>query len=164
MVNYRRVICEVVVLLAVVSINIAAPVPDCPHAYIDQRQNGTENYRLSIDGVVIAVAPAETLLDAASDLSELFSETDLDVFLKPPPPHAPSKPEESKPEESKPEESNLKPESENPNDKPISDVSLESNLPAQKKDASVKKQEKAQRLKNRLANVLIPLLRRTRHH
>lgn len=140
MVNYKRVICEVVVLLAAVSITIAAPAPDCPHPYIDQRQNGTENYRLSIDGVVIAVAPADTLLDAASDLSELFSETDLDVFLKPPSP-----PASSKPEESNPGASNLKPEPENSNDKPLSDVSLDSNLPPQKKDASVKKQEKAQR-------------------
>ena len=140
MVNYKRVVCEVAMLVVVASMAVAAPTPDCPHAHIDQRQNGSENYRLSIDGVVIAVAPAETLLDAASDLGDLFDQSDIEFLLKPPS-ESSSKPDVSKPEESSPE----KPEAEGPIDKPLSDVSLNSDLPAQKKDASIKKQEKAQR-------------------
>ncbi|XP_047528039.1 uncharacterized protein LOC125064831 [Vanessa atalanta] len=148
MVNYKRVVCEVAVLLVVLSVTTAAPAADCTHAHYDQRQNGTENYRLNIDGVVIAVAPAESLLEAASDLSDYFDMTSIDVLLKPSSESPSTKPQES-----------LKPDAE----KPLSDVSLNSDLPAQKKDASVRKQEKAQRLKHRLANAIIPLLRRTRH-
>ncbi|XP_066995815.1 uncharacterized protein [Anabrus simplex] len=38
----------------------SAPVEE--DVLYDQRQNGTENYRVHVDGVVVAVAPAETLL------------------------------------------------------------------------------------------------------
>ncbi|XP_045445894.1 uncharacterized protein LOC123653970 [Melitaea cinxia] len=150
MVNYKRVVCEVALLLALLSLASAAPAPapDCDHAHYDQRQNGTENYRLNIDGVVIAVAPADTLLEAASDLSDYFDQSNLEVLLKPSSEQSSVKPGDSS-----------KPESE----KPLSEVSLNSDLSAQKKDASARKQEKAQRLKHRLANAIIPLLRRTRH-
>ncbi|CAH2086171.1 unnamed protein product [Euphydryas editha] len=150
MVNYKRVVCEVALLLVLLSLTSAAPAPDCDHTHYDQRQNGTENYRLNIDGVVIAVAPAETLLEAASDLSDYFDQATLEQLLKPSSEQSSVKPGDN---------SNNKPESE----KPLSDVSVNSDLSAQKKDASVRKQEKAQRLKHRLANAIIPLLRRTRH-
>lgn len=137
MVNYKRVVCEVALLLALLSLASAAPAPapapDCDHAHYDQRQNGTENYRLNIDGVVIAVAPADTLLEAASDLSDYFDQSSLELLLKPSPEQSSVKPEDSS-----------KPESE----KPLSNVSLNSDLSAQKKDASARKQEKAQRYFN----------------
>nr|XP_003707338.1 PREDICTED: uncharacterized protein LOC100877904 [Megachile rotundata] len=34
--------------------------------HYDQRQNGTENYRIHVDGVVLVVAPVETLLLAGA--------------------------------------------------------------------------------------------------
>lgn len=34
--------------------------------YYDQRQNGTENYRIHVDGVIFVVAPIETLLLAGA--------------------------------------------------------------------------------------------------
>lgn len=137
MVNYKRVVCEVALLLALLSLASAAPAPapapDCDHVHYDQRQNGTENYRLNIDGVVIAVAPADTLLEAASDLSDYFDQSNLELLLKPSPEQSSAKPEDSS-----------KPESE----KPLSNGSLNSELSAQKKDASARKQEKAQRYFN----------------
>lgn len=43
--------------------------------YYDQRQNGTENYRIHVDGVVLVFAPVEALLlaDAASNGSTEFN-------------------------------------------------------------------------------------------
>ncbi|XP_041977369.1 uncharacterized protein LOC121731798 [Aricia agestis] len=161
MVNYKRVVCEVALLLLLTAAASAAPAPDCTERHYDQRQNGSENYRLNIDGVVIAVAPAESLLAAASDfdISDLLELEDFENFQKPKPPAEPSKPE--KPEESKPDD--FKPEE----NKPVELSSAESkpsNLKSQRKEASLRKQEKAQRLKQRLASVLIPLLRKNRHH
>ncbi|CAG4912159.1 unnamed protein product [Colias eurytheme] len=163
MVNYKRVVCEVAVLSALLVLAAAAPAPDCEKQadkHYDQRQNGTENYRLNIDGVVIAIAPAESLLAAASDLdiSDLLDIEDFNEIHKPQSPlySPPSpKPDENKPQASKPEEST--PES------PLSDVSLNSDVKGQKKDGSLRKKEKNQRLKYRLANMLLPLLRRNRH-
>lgn len=48
----------------------------------DQRQNGTENYRLNVNGVVLMVAPSNSLLAAATllDIAELgttFQEIDF---------------------------------------------------------------------------------------
>ncbi|CAB0036761.1 unnamed protein product [Trichogramma brassicae] len=43
----------------------------------DQRQNGTENYRVNVDGLVFILAPAETLLMGAAlgpDFSSMFTE------------------------------------------------------------------------------------------
>ncbi|CAK1581626.1 unnamed protein product [Parnassius mnemosyne] len=178
MVNYKRVVCEVVILAAVAAVSIAAPAANCPDRHFDQRQNGTENYRLNIDGVVIAVAPAESFLAAASDidLSDLLDLEDFgDVPVHKPKPPSNSdlnKPEDTKPQDSKreapvkPADGPVKPADApgKPVEAPLSDVSLSSELKSQRKDSSVRKQEKAQRLKQRLANMLIPLLRRTRHH
>ncbi|XP_028163449.1 nucleolar and coiled-body phosphoprotein 1 [Ostrinia furnacalis] len=163
MVNYKRVVCEVALLAALVVIAAAAPA-DCDRHY-DQRQNGSENYRLNIDGVVIAVAPADSLLAAASDI-DISDLLDLDDFneVKPKPPSTTSPPKphiEPKPEDAKPE-APAKPDA--PAEAPLSDVSLTPNLKSQKKDATTRKQEKAQRLKNKIAHLLLPLLRRNRHH
>ncbi|GLH07637.1 Uncharacterized protein GBIM_13095 [Gryllus bimaculatus] len=57
--------------LLVIELARAAPAVKDDVIY-DQRQNGTENYRLHIDGVVIAVAPAEMLLNLA-DLVDFSS-------------------------------------------------------------------------------------------
>ncbi|CAG9783946.1 unnamed protein product [Diatraea saccharalis] len=164
MVNYKRVVCEVALLMALATAAVAAPV-DCADRHFDQRQNGSENYRLNIDGVVIAVAPADSLLAAASDI-DLSDLLDLEEFNEPSKPKPPSsetlKPQiEPKPEDGKPQES--KPEAVKPDEAPLSDVSLSSDIKGQKKEISTKKQEKAHRLKNRLANILLPLLRRNRH-
>ncbi|KAL4714554.1 hypothetical protein ACJJTC_006600 [Scirpophaga incertulas] len=151
MVNYKRVVCEVAVLATVLAVAATAPA-DC---HYDQRQNGTENYRLNIDGVVIAVAPADSLLAAASDI-DISDLLDLDEFNEPskpkPPsdtlkPHIEPKPEDPKPVESKPDAPG-KPEK--PAETPLSDVSLNSEPKGQKKDASTKKQEKAQRYSSRV--------------
>ncbi|CAH2240200.1 jg1765 [Pararge aegeria aegeria] len=98
MVNYKRVVCEVAVLLALLAVAIAAPTHDCTEheTHYDQRQNGTENYRLNIDGVVIAVAPAESIIEAAAEFGDLFDISDIDDFLKPPSP--PSSGSTTKPE------------------------------------------------------------------
>lgn len=127
-------------------LNLASSAPvDCKdghgHHY-DQRQNGTENYRLNIDGVVIAVAPADSLLAAASeiDFNDMFDLEDLNELKPKPPPaeHKPPKPIlEPKPQDAKPESG--KPE------EPLSDVSLNSDVQSQKKEATTTKKEKAQR-------------------
>ncbi|RVE44426.1 hypothetical protein evm_010903 [Chilo suppressalis] len=170
MVNYKRVVCEVALLMVVAALTAAAPA-DCADRHYDQRQNGSENYRLNIDGVVIAVAPADSLLAAASDI-DISDLLDLEEFNEPTKPKPPSsetlkpqikpKPEDAKPEDAKPQDSKL--EASKPDETPLSDVSLNNDLKGEKKDASTKKQDKAQRLKNRLAHILLPLLRRNRHH
>ncbi|CAH4037212.1 unnamed protein product [Pieris brassicae] len=153
MVNYKRIVCEVAVLFTLLGLVAAAPTPDCDKSekHFDQRQNGTENYRLNIDGVVIAVAPAESFLAAASDidLSDLLDIEDFNELQKPKPPSKPlkPKPDDDKPQDSKPDALNE-----------VNDVKL------QKKDASQRNKEKTQRLKYRLANMLLPLLRKNRHH
>lgn len=150
MVNYKRVVCEVAVLAALLVAAAAAPM-DCADRHYDQRQNGSENYRLNIDGVVIAVAPADSLLAAASDIdiSDLLDLDDFNEVQKPKPPSsaAPLKPPqiEPKPEDAKPE-APAKPESPaTPAESPLSDVSLNSDVKGQKKEANTRKQEKAQR-------------------
>ncbi|XP_013198995.2 uncharacterized protein LOC106141905 [Amyelois transitella] len=173
MVNYKRVVCELALLAAAVAIAASAPVPECAQNHYDQRQNGSENYRLNIDGVVIAVAPADSLLAAASeiDISDLLGDLeDFNDIQKPTKPsintNSPVKPEDPKPEEKpqdlKPEEA--KPSFDQPAAAPLADVSLDSENKPLKKDASTRKHEKAQKLKNRLAHLLMPLLRRNRHH
>ena len=162
MVNYRRVVCEVALLGAVLALACAAPTPDCNNMkHYDQRQNGTENYRLNIDGVVIAVAPAESLLSALGDMDDLLdlAMEEYNNEYKPKPPQdssssSPSvqvislpvpepKPQDvkEKPAEEKPEE----PAKPAENASPLSDVSMGNELKIQKKDASLRKQEKAQR-------------------
>lgn len=175
MVNYRRVVCEVALVAAMVMAAAAAPTPDCAMKHYDQRQNGTENYRLNIDGVVIAVAPAESLLSALGDMDDLLDlameEYNNEYKPKPPQGSSPSdspsiqvislpapevkpqaeKPAEGKPQGEKPAEG--KPQEEKPEEpakpvepaSPLSDVSMGSDLKVQKKDASLRKQEKAQR-------------------
>ncbi|KAJ8722501.1 hypothetical protein PYW07_003681 [Mythimna separata] len=191
MVNYRRVVCEVALLAVLAAVVTAAPAPDCAMKHYDQRQNGSENYRLNIDGVVIAVAPAESLLSALGDMDDLLDlameEYNTDYKPKPPSEGSPSpspaiqvislpvpepkpqddkeKPAEDKPMEEKPQV--MKPEEPaKPAEpaSPLSDVSMGNEMKIQKKDASLRKQEKAQRLKHRLASFLMPLLRKTRHH
>ncbi|CAH0701628.1 unnamed protein product [Spodoptera exigua] len=189
MVNYRRVVCEVALVALLVAVVRGAPAPDCATKHYDQRQNGTENYRLNIDGVVIAVAPAESLLSALGDMDDLLdlAMEEYNNEYKPKPPHGSSssepaiqvvslpvpeeKPQKIKPQEEKPADADkpqdVKPEAPAKPAEPassLSDVSLDSDLKIQKKDASLRKQEKAQRLKHRLASFLMPLLRKTRHH
>nr|BAM19150.1 unknown secreted protein [Papilio polytes] len=172
MVNYKRIVCEAAVLAVVIAVAVAAPAADCADRHFDQRQNGTENYRLNIDGVVIAVAPADSLLAAASDIDisdllDLEDFGDLPVHKPKPPSSESNKPEVTKPETPpKPADDPVKPVDSpaKPAEAPLSDVTLQSEVKSQKKDSSLRKQEKAQRLKQRLANMLIPLLRRTRHH
>ncbi|XP_013180441.1 PREDICTED: uncharacterized protein LOC106127043 [Papilio xuthus] len=172
MVNYNRIVCEAAVLAVVMAVALAAPAADCAERHFDQRQNGTENYRLNIDGVVIAVAPADSLLAAASDIDisdllDLENFGDLPVHKPIPPSSDSNKPEDVKPDSpSKPADDPVKPAESpaKPAESPLSDVTLQSEVKSQKKDSSLRKQEKAQRLKQRLANMLIPLLRRTRHH
>ncbi|KAJ0180703.1 hypothetical protein K1T71_004107 [Dendrolimus kikuchii] len=181
MVNYRRVVCEIAVLAALVAAVAAASFPPSNDVY-DQRQNGTENYRLNIDGVVIAVAPAEALLAAASeiDLSDLLDIddlSDLDLPQKPQKPtssspsvpawlletNKPSQPSDGSQEVTKPEEP--KPQAqETPATPAEAPAPAASDVKGKKKDAGAKKREKAERLKNRLASLLIPLLRRNRNH
>ncbi|XP_044586410.1 uncharacterized protein LOC123266300 [Cotesia glomerata] len=62
----------------------------------DQRQNGTENYQIHVDGFVIVVAPVEALL-----LADAVSGGGNNDFL-PGLAGAASKPSQSKPEEPKP--------------------------------------------------------------
>ncbi|CAK9808563.1 hypothetical protein ANTPLA_LOCUS5823 [Anthophora plagiata] len=88
--------------------------------HYDQRQNGTENYRIHVDGVIFVVAPVETLLLAGAAAENKPNLPIIDS-LKPP---------SSKPEvDPKP---SLAPKS-------------------------------AHRPGLRLANLLVPLLRRIRH-
>ncbi|XP_006613673.1 uncharacterized protein LOC122715119 [Apis laboriosa] len=88
--------------------------------YYDQRQNGSENYRVHVDGVMLVIAPVETLLLAGVADNNKPSLPAIDS----------SKPPSSKPE------INLK----------LSPMS-----------------KSAQRTGLRLANLLVPLLRRIRH-
>lgn len=167
MVNYRRVVCEVALLLCVLAVTAAAPAcDDKDHKLVyDQRQNGTENYRLNIDGVVIAVAPAESFLSALSDIdfSDLIDLESLEQELKPKPPASSisedllvPKPEEKPVLDAKPEEPAVAKPDEKPSeakpDKPeaptkIDDVSVEpvANLKGHKKSAQLKRQETTQR-------------------
>ncbi|KOB69693.1 Uncharacterized protein OBRU01_16469 [Operophtera brumata] len=171
MVNYRRVVCEVALLCGALSAITAAPACDHKHQLVyDQRQNGSENYRLNIDGVVIAVAPAESFLSALSDIdfSDLIDMESLEQELKPKPPTTSitvedlpvPKPDEKpvldvKPEdtvEAKPNEKPLesKPDSEDKPEAPskLDDVSVEpTNLKGHKKSAQaqLRKQETTQR-------------------
>ncbi|KAJ2952896.1 hypothetical protein O0L34_g7259 [Tuta absoluta] len=170
MVNYKRVVCEVAVLALLAVLAAAAPTPECKdhQTHYDQRQNGSENYRLNIDGVVIAVAPADSLLSAASDIdfNDLFDLDDFDL-QRPPKPSDDKPPKplpvEPKPQDGKPHDSNPEKPSK-PEESSLGDVSLASDVQGHKKDAGNIKQQKAQRLKQRLASLLVPLLRRTRHH
>lgn len=68
-----------------------------PEKIYDQRQNGTENYRINVDGVFVVIAPAEDLLEAAQglDLDQLISLsniTDDGFFGQPSPLKGPKKP------------------------------------------------------------------------
>uniref|UniRef100_A0A2A4KBA2 Uncharacterized protein n=1 Tax=Heliothis virescens TaxID=7102 RepID=A0A2A4KBA2_HELVI len=127
-----------------------------------ERQNGSENYRLNIDGVVIAVAPAESLLSALGDMDD-FLDLALEDYNeskpKPPQESSPSEPAiqvvslpvpDQKPQQVKPVEKpeDVKPEEPaKPAEKasPLSDVSLGNEMNSHKKGASLRKQEKAQR-------------------
>lgn len=140
-------------LAVVIAVAVAAPAADCADRHFDQRQNGTENYRLNIDGVVIAVAPADSLLAAASDIDisdllDLEDFGDLPVHKPKPPSSESNKPEVTKPETtSKPADDPVKPVDSpaKPAEGPLSDVTLQSEVKSQKKDSSLRKQEKAQR-------------------
>lgn len=125
MVNYRRVLCEVSLLSVLLAVANAAPTPDCTHDHYDQRQNGSENYRLNIDGVVVAVAPAESLLSAfgdIDDLMELLATEDYNGDYKPKPPSESSSSSWASLENEKPK----------PQEKPIGDK------PAEEKPAEEK--------------------------
>ncbi|XP_076757831.1 uncharacterized protein LOC143427504 [Xylocopa sonorina] len=97
--------------------------------HYDQRQNGTENYRIHVDGVIFLVAPAETLLLAgiAGDNKPNLPATEI------------TKPPSDKPEVD-PEPSSSPPPPPPPSPSPKS----------------------AHRASLRLANLLVPLLRRIR--
>ncbi|GBP27989.1 hypothetical protein EVAR_83620_1 [Eumeta japonica] len=161
MANYKRIVCEAAVVWALLALHAAtaAPTPDCEHHY-DQRQNGTENYRLNIDGVVIAVAPAESLLAAASDIdfSDLLDLDDFSELTQKPP----SKPSADRPSQA-PEPSTAASSADQSSSTPAAGDNKGPDLNLEQKEVSRKKQEKAQRLKMRLANVLT-LLRKNSHH
>lgn len=66
----------------------AEPSPLGDH--YDQRQNGTENYRIHVDGVVVVVAPVEALLlagglpgGAGSDILDISQQADAGQKPKP---------------------------------------------------------------------------------
>ncbi|CAB3228668.1 unnamed protein product [Arctia plantaginis] len=137
MVNYRRVLSLLSVLVAVVN---AAPTPDCTQNHYDQRQNGSENYRLNIDGVVVAVAPAESLLSAfgdIDDLMDLLAIEDYNGDYKPKPPTESSSSSWTSTENEKPK----------PQEKPVENKPAEEK-PAQEKPAEEKPlKEKPQEIK-----------------
>lgn len=159
MVNYRRVVCEVVLAAVLVNVVLAAPAPECAQKHYDQRQNGSENYRLNIDGVVIAVAPAESIMSALGDMEDLLDFGQLEEKPKPPQasgspapaiqivslPTVDLKPQEAKPQEDKPAEGKPETPVKIETASPLSDVSLDNDVKVQKKDASVRKHEKGQR-------------------
>ncbi|XP_015514901.1 uncharacterized protein LOC107220719 [Neodiprion lecontei] len=64
---------------------ITAIRPSVGGDHYDQRQNGTKNFRIHVDGVVIVVAPAEALLlPGELDPSILgFGQEGIDAPLKP---------------------------------------------------------------------------------
>jgi hypothetical protein len=73
--------------------------------YFDQRQNGTENYRIHVDGLVLVVAPVEALLLASGmpdNISDSYFPTIQNKPPSPPPLPVEEKPTE-KPSEAKPE-------------------------------------------------------------
>lgn len=47
--------------------------------YYDQRQNGTENYRIQVDGVVLVFAPVDALLLAGTDGATSTTESNLSI-------------------------------------------------------------------------------------
>ncbi|XP_072944193.1 uncharacterized protein [Epargyreus clarus] len=160
MVNYKRVVCEVAVLAVLATVVAAAPTPDCHDSHYDQRQNGTENYRVNIDGIVIAVAPAESFLAAASaiDFGDLLEEFNEVQKPKPPSVSSPSKPEISKPDADKPDAEKpdtvkpdavkpqeSKPETPEKPEAPLSDVTLVPETKGQKKDFGRKQIEDTSR-------------------
>ncbi|XP_034937956.1 uncharacterized protein [Chelonus insularis] len=99
----------------------------------DQRQNGTENYRIHVDGLVLVVAPVEGLLLAGGINNDLFSGLGSTSQEKPEPRPDPS------------EFSTLKP----IEDKPSNE---------QKPETSIKKSMYKPKL--RLINLLAPFLRK----
>ncbi|KAF7989153.1 hypothetical protein HCN44_007463 [Aphidius gifuensis] len=90
--------------------------------YFDQRQNGTENYRIHVDGLVLVVAPIEALLLAASntELSDNYFPINKNKTEIIKPDNETIKPEQSKPdnETTKPDNETIKPE---PNDDKITE-------------------------------------------
>ncbi|KAK6637406.1 hypothetical protein RUM44_007823 [Polyplax serrata] len=101
----------VLVLLVVVTVVFGAPFEkaglqqsapgkaecDQEHSEVyDQRQNGTENYRIHLNGVVVLVAPAETVIQAAQlanldgDLDNLLMASSGDYSTLKPKPRPPS--------------------------------------------------------------------------
>lgn len=151
MVNYRRVVYEVAALGALLALAAAAPLnSDCKEEY-NQSQNGTENFRVHVNGLVIAMMPAESfaesLLSAMPDLEELLESEGINQLQqqKPKPPMVTSPP---KPEEKPQTESEVLATSENPKPTesaaPLSDVSIKSDTP-HNKEASANKQKRPQR-------------------
>lgn len=69
--------------------------------YFDQRQNGTENYRIHVDGLVFVVAPIEALLLAASNtgLSDNYFPINNNKTEVIKPDNEISKPEQPKPDD-----------------------------------------------------------------
>ena len=114
MVNYRRILWEVTAVCAILALAAAAPATDYSDSHYDQRQNGSENVRIHIDGFFVAVVPADTLADtllaAVPNISDLLDIDDLENFQKPKPPASlsppkpisPPKPEEKPQETAKP--------------------------------------------------------------
>lgn len=79
-------------MLALTGLVASAPAPaDCNDKQYDQQQSGSENYRLSVANVIVAVAPLESLLLD-------FGDIDLTDKVKPVlnKPLADFKPQESK--------------------------------------------------------------------
>ena len=81
--------------------------PELIGEHYDQRQNGTENYRIHVDGLILVVAPAEALLLAGGGLPGLpgadsgifgIASQDGTGMIEKPKPEEPPKPE-PKPEE-----------------------------------------------------------------
>ncbi|XP_014231734.1 uncharacterized protein LOC106655723 [Trichogramma pretiosum] len=105
----------------------------------DQRQNGTENYRVNVDGLVFILAPAETLLMGAAlgpDFSSMFTEK-------------PSKPDSNDALTIKPKDH------EKVEVVPKYDISPDSSVPAAHHTSS--------RSKLRISHLIAPFLSRFRH-
>ncbi|XP_057322252.1 uncharacterized protein LOC130665728 [Microplitis mediator] len=135
----------------------------------DQRQNGTENYRIHVDGFFVVVAPVEAILLAGAVAG---SDNDLLSGLA----GLGGKPQESKPQDSKPiskpgddKPGDDKPGDDKPgDDKPVDGKPAEDKptdeKPAEKTKSEASLKKSVSRPHVKLVSFLTPLLRRIVQH